>query len=73
MPGEYYHFCSHSMTETINLFSLMMKKAFTKPKAIDLKASCMLLHQPLMLLLLLVIQKRAISAGMSVTEGRVFL
>lgn len=51
----------------------MMKKALTKPKAIDLKASWMFLHQPLTLLLLLVIQKRAISAGMSVTEAGIFL
>lgn len=73
MPGEYYHFYSHSMTKTINLFRFMMKKALTKPKAIDLKASWMVLHQPLTLLLLLVIQKRAFSAGMSATEAGVFL
>lgn len=50
----------------------MMKEALTKWTATDLKALWML-HQPLKLVLLLLIQKRATFAGIPVNEAAAFL
>lgn len=73
MPGEHYHFCSHSLTKTINLLMFVMKKALTKPTVRDLKALCEssvnALPPAAHSVIVLLIEKRATSAIARIPEN----